>query len=183
MEKKISVPENTDVRIEGLHVTVKGELGGLSKDFDDPRFNKDIKIEKKDSEIHVAGLNEKRKTNTIVGTIAAHIRNMVLGTGIGFKYEMKVMYTHFPITVSLSDDQIQIKNFFGEKGSRTAKVVGETEVKIDKENITLTGIDIEEVGQTAANIERACKLSGRDRRIFQDGIFITGRHLMTGEAI
>lgn len=183
MEKKVNVPDNVNVHLEGLKISVKGSLGEITKDFDDPRFNKLVKIEKKDSEIRLVSLGDNKKINAVVGTIAAHIKNMILGTSIGFKYEMRILYTHFPITVSSSGSEIQIKNFFGEKGSRVAKIVGRTEIKIDKENIMLVGIDVEEVGQTAANIERACKLTGRDRRIFQDGIFITGRYLNTGEAI
>ena len=183
MEKKVQVPDGVEVRIDGMCVTVKGPLGELSKDFDDPRFNRLVKLEKKDNEVQVSNLDEGRKITAMVGTIAAHVKNMILGTSVGFKYDMKIMYTHFPITVTQAGTEIQVKNFFGEKGARSATVVGDTEVKIDKENITLTGINVEDVGQTAANIERSCKLTGRDRRIFQDGIFLTGRHLKNGEKV
>ncbi|MBI4174957.1 MAG: 50S ribosomal protein L6, partial [Candidatus Aenigmarchaeota archaeon] len=128
MQKTVKVPDNVDVKLEGMNIIVKGPLGELSKDFDDPRFNKLIKIEKSGNEIKVASTKDVKKINAVAGAIAAHVRNMMLGTTIGFKYEMKVMYTHFPITVSQSDSNIQIKNFFGEKGARTAKVVGKTEV-------------------------------------------------------
>ena len=181
MEKKVQIPDGVDVRIDGMNIIVKGPLGELSKDFDDPRFNKLVKVEKTGNEVHVANVKDGRKIGAMVGTIAAHINNMVLGTTVGFEYVMKIMYTHFPITVTQAGNEIQVKNFFGEKGARSAKVAGKTEVKIDKETITLTGNNIEEIGQTAANLERACKLTGRDRRIFQDGIFLTSRRLKTGE--
>jgi len=182
MEKTVVIPENVQIEVKGLHVTVKGN-GELSRDFADPRLNGLIKIEKKDSTIHVSNSEDSRKIGANVGTIAAHIKNMILGVTTGFKYTMKIMYTHFPLTVSISGDEIQIKNFFGEKGSRTAGIVGKTEVKVDKEYVILTGNNVEDVGQTAANIERACKLTGRDRRIFQDGIFLTDRQLKTGEKV
>nr|AJS11802.1 50S ribosomal protein L6P [uncultured archaeon] len=182
MEKTVPIPDNVQIEVKGLQVTVKGN-GELSRDFADPRLNGLIKIEKKDSMIHVSDSGDSRKVGANVGTIAAHIKNMILGVTAGFKYTMKIMYTHFPLTVSVSDDEIQIKNFFGEKGSRTAGIVGKTEVKVDKEHIILTGASVEDVGQTAANIERACKLTGRDRRIFQDGIFLTDRQLKTGEKV
>ena len=183
MEKTVAIPEGTDVRVDGTKITVKGSLGELSKDFDDPRFNGLVIIEKKDSTIAVTCREDDKKLSAMVGTVAAHINNMIVGTRTGFKYDMKIMYTHFPITIAQVGNEVQIKNFFGEKGARTAKVVGKTEVKIDKENITLEGINVEEIGQTAANLERACKLTGRDRRIFQDGIFLTGRHTKTGEKL
>lgn len=184
MEKIFAIPEGVDISINKLHIAVKGTNGELSRDFDDPRFNALVKIEKKDSKIHVSSIGrENRTVNAVVGTIAAHIKNMARGVKTGFSYNMKIMYTHFPITITISGNEVQIKNFFGEKGSRTAMIVGKTEVKVDKEFITLSGINLEEVGQTAANIEQACKLTGRDRRIFQDGIYITSRQLKTGEKI
>src|SRR3989338_9686821 len=126
MEKKVQVPDGVEVRVDGMRVTVKGPLGELSKDFYDPRFNRLVKLEKKDNEVHVSNLDESRKITAMVGTIAAHVKNMILGTSVGFKYDMKVMYTHFPITLTHADNQIHIKNFFGEKGARSAEVVGKT---------------------------------------------------------
>ncbi len=180
MEKKVEVPSGVQIKTENMHVTVKGPKDELSRDFDDPRFNGLVKIEQKENYIYVSNSDEKRKTGAMVGSIAAHIKNMVIGVTVGFKYEMKIMYTHFPMTVTQNGKDIQIKNFFGEKGFRNAKVVGKTEVKIEKESITLTGNNIEEVGQTAANLEGACRLTGRDRRVFQDGIYITRKHVKMG---
>jgi large subunit ribosomal protein L6 len=183
MEKTYQIPEGVDVHVNGHRITVKGHLGELSKDFSDPRFNEFVKIEKNGNTIKVSTENENKKFKAVVGTIRAHIKNMTIGVSKGYKYEMKILYTHFPITVTHSGEKIEVKNFFGEKSTRLAKVVGKTDVKIDKELITLTGINVEDVGQTAANIERACKLRDRDRRIFQDGIYLDNRKLKTGENV
>ena len=47
------------------------------------------------------------------------------------------------------------------------------EVKVDKENIEIKSDNIERAGQSAANIEKGTKVRNKDRRIYQDGIFIT----------
>jgi len=40
------------------------------------------------------------------------------------------------------------------------------------EDIVVEGPNLDAVAQTAANIEAASKITGFDRRIFSDGIFI-----------
>ena len=59
-----------------------------------------------------------------------------------------------------------------EKIPRKSKILEGVKVEIDKDTILLSGYDKEAVGQTAANLEKATKIKKRDRRRFQDGIFI-----------
>ena len=79
---------------------------------------------------------------------------------------------HFPITTKIEGNEFIIKNFLGERKDRKAKILPGVEVKVDGEMITLEGSDKEKTGQTAANIEQATKVRNKDRRIFQDGIFM-----------
>ncbi len=183
VEKKIAVPDGIDVKVEGKKVTVKGPKGAIERKFSDPRFIKSFTIEKNDGEIVIKTSNDTKKLRAMVGTIGAHIRNMMRGVSIGYKYTMKIFYTHFPINISIKDGEVQIRNFLGEKGARIAKIIGKIEARIEKDEIILLGINLEELGQSAANIERACKISKRDRRIFQDGIYLASRHLQTGEEL
>ena len=48
-------------------------------------------------------------------------------------------------------------------------------VSVKGEDVTITGINKEHVGQTMANIEQATKIKGRDPRIFQDGIYLVDK--------
>ena len=111
----------------------------------------------------------------MVGTIAAHIKNMIKGVTEGFEYKLKVHYTHFPVTVSVEGDKVLIKNFLGEKHPRIAKIVGNAKVDVKGQDITITGIDIEEVSQTAANLVLKTNVGRRDIRVFNDGIFLVSK--------
>ena len=173
MERRIEIPEGVHVNLENRKVIVKGSKGELSRSFSDPRFNKMVKIEKNGNEVVVSG-DDKRKVKAFVGTVESHILNMIDGVVNGYQYKMKILYTHFPINIEIKGDSVLIRNFLGEKGARVAKITGKVDVKVQKDEIILTGINKEDAGQTAANIERACKISKRDRRIFVDGIFIQG---------
>ncbi len=170
--KEVNIPEEVKVEINGNEVKISGPKGELKREFD---LIDGIKIEKIENKVRVSAESERRKIKAKVGTIAAHIRNMIKGVTQGFTYRLKIVYAHFPITVKVEGDKVLIQNFLGERVPRVAKIVGNTEVKVEKDEIVVSGINIEDVGQTAANIEQACKIKGRDRKIFQDGIWIVGR--------
>lgn len=105
-------------------------------------------------------------------TFKAHINNMIKGVTEGFKYRLKVVYSHFPMTVKVQGDEVVIENFLGEKNPRRAKILPGVTVKVKGSEIEVEGIDKEAVGQTAANIEQATRITKWDRRVFQDGIYI-----------
>jgi large subunit ribosomal protein L6 len=48
-------------------------------------------------------------------------------------------------------------------------------VALGSDEVTVTGIDKETVGKTAANIEHATRIRERDPRVFQDGVYIVER--------
>ncbi len=53
---------------------------------------------------------------------------------------------------------------------------------MDGEELTISGPSIEDVGQTAADIEQLTRVSGKDTRVFQDGVYITQKPEKAGEA-
>lgn len=169
LKDEIEVPEKIQVTFEpGGLVKVKGALGEVSRRLSHPR----VKIEKKGNHIVVSSEMPRKKEKALVGTYGAHIRNMLVGVSKGFEYKMKIVYAHFPIKASVKGDTFVIENFLGEKSPRRATIVGATKVSVKGDLVDLTGPDVEEVGQTAANIERATKIKGYDPRVFQDGIYI-----------
>jgi large subunit ribosomal protein L6 len=99
---------------------------------------------------------------------------MIHGVLEGWEYDMEVFYSHFPMQVSVQDGAVVIENFLGEKAPRRTPVRGDTEVSIDGEELTIRGPNIEDVGQTAADIEQLTRVPDKDTRVFQDGVYITG---------
>jgi len=175
VEEEVEIPQGVDVKIEGLKVTVKGPKGEITKDFSHARG---VIIRKEDNKVIVETYFADRKKKALVPTIAAHIENMITGVTKGYKYKLKIVYSHFPISVKVSGDKVVIENFLGEKAPRIAKIVKGARVRVEKDDVIVEGIDIEVVGQTAANIERATRIKGYDRRVFLDGIYIYERGVM-----
>ncbi len=109
----------------------------------------------------------------IARTFKAHIANMLKGVTEGFTYKLKVVYSHFPMTIKVQGDEVVIENFLGEKNPRRARILPGVNVKVmGGQEIIVEGIDKEAVGQTAANIEQATRITKWDRRVFQDGVYI-----------
>lgn len=172
MEKTIKIPEGIEVFVESSKVKVKGKLGELERDFYNKGTANILKIEKSEKDIKVSSNLENKRGKALIGTTTAHILNLFKGVISGYKYKLKIVYTHFPISIEQKENEIFIKNFLGQKGSRKVKVPLDVKVEIKKDEITITGINKEIVGQTAASLEGATKLCKKDRRRFQDGIFI-----------
>jgi len=170
--KEALILENVNVEITNKKVKISGPKGELERRF---KTFFEIKIEKVENKVKVSSEEERRKVKAEVGTIAAHIRNMIKGVTKGFNYKLRVVYSHFPVKVKVEGDKVLIQNFLGEKVPRVAKIVGKTQVKVEKQDVIVSGISLEDVGQTSSSIEQACRIRGKDRRIFQDGIWLTSK--------
>ncbi|MDO5850990.1 MAG: 50S ribosomal protein L6 [Methanobacteriaceae archaeon] len=167
----IPVPEDVTVTVEDNEVTVKGKSGELKRKFNHEK----ITIDQKENEVIVNVLFPNKKEKAMIGTITSHIKNMIFGIEKGFTYKMKVVYAHFPMTIKVKGKIVTIENFLGERHPRTAKIMGDAKVNVKGEDVTITGVNKEDVGQTMANIEQATKVKRRDPRIFQDGIYLVDK--------
>jgi large subunit ribosomal protein L6 len=169
--RELTIPENVNVELLGSRVKVSGPKGSSERVFE----LTGMKIEKSESKIIVSSEQERRKIKSLIGTTVAHIKNLIRGVTKGFTYKLKVVFSHFPAQVKVEKDKVLFLNFLGERTPRIAKIVGNTEVKIDGQDITVSGIDLEAVGQTASNLELATRRTGYDKKIFQDGCYIVSR--------
>ena len=169
--QEIEIPEGVEVVIEGSTLKVRGKEGENKKTF---KVNK-LKFEKKDNKIVIGYEKATKKEKKLMNTLTSHVKNMIRGAQKKFEYQLKVCFSHFPINVEVKGKEVLIKNFLGEKIPRKTKISEGVEIEINKDIIKLTSIDKELVGQAAANFETATKIRKRDRRIFQDGIFIINK--------
>ncbi|WP_292727683.1 50S ribosomal protein L6 [Methanoculleus sp.] len=169
--RQIEIPPGVDVTLEGSMLTVSGPKGTLARDMRFPQI--DIKVE--GGEVVVSTASNKKRFLAMSGTLEAHVKNMIRGVAEGYEYRMKVVYNHFPIQLKQQGGRLEINNFLGEKQPRMANIIEGVTIKIGSDEVTLTGIDKEKVGNTAANIEHATRITKRDPRVFQDGIYITER--------
>ena len=168
-EEKVAIPDGVQVKLQGDQVVVSGKGVTLQRSLAHPRVS--LRVE--GAEVQVRSEYPNRREGALVGTFAAHLRNMILGVTEGFTYEMKIVYSHFPVKATVKGPEFLIENFLGEKFPRRAKILGATKVEVKGDQVVLTGPDIEAVSQTAANIEQATRIKGFDPRVFQDGIYIT----------
>ena len=171
----IALPEGASASIAGDVITVSKDGQSLSREF---RHHK-VEIRAVNGDLEVFVNLPRRSDKALAGTWAAHLRNMALGIDEGFEYRLKAVFSHFPMSLKVDGKQMIINNLFGEKVPRVAKLPwspAEVEVRVEnKTDVVGRGADREKVGQTAANIERACRIKKRDRRVFQDGIYIVSK--------
>ena len=171
-KEEIKIPDGVQITIEGNTVHVKGQKGSLSRVLSYPK----ITLALKGSIVQISSVQSpRRKEKALMGTYKAHIRNMIKGVTKGYECKMKTVFSHFPIKTSVEGKYLLIQNFLGERFPRRAEILPDVKGDIKGENIILSAVDKEKVGQTAANIERATKVKNRDIRVFQDGIYIVSR--------
>ncbi|MEF8880960.1 MAG: 50S ribosomal protein L6 [Halapricum sp.] len=165
----LEIPEEVSAEMDHLELTVEGPNGSVTRRLWYP----DVSVEVEDGEVVIESEAEDAKTRATIGTFESHVENMFHGVTEGWEYEMEVFYSHFPMQVRAEGDEFVIDNFLGEKAPRKTPIHGDTDIEVDGEEITLSGPDIEAVGQTAADIEQMTRVTDKDVRVFQDGVYIT----------
>jgi len=171
VERTVQIPEGVDVKLDGRIVTVSGEKGTLTRDFS----HAPLSLQKEDKTIKIRTDWPRKKEAATVTTASSHIQNMIIGVVKGFSYKLKIVFSHFPISVKIEDKKVLIENFTGERSPRIAKIIGEAQVSATQEEVIVKGMDLEDVSQTAANIEQATRVRAKDPRVFLDGIYVYER--------
>jgi large subunit ribosomal protein L6 len=168
-KEEISIPDGINANVSGHAIVIKGKAGEIRKTLHHPKVH--VKME--NGKFIVSSITDSRQEKSIVGTYASHLRNMFEGATHGYTYRGKIVSTHFPMTVKVVGKYLQVENYLGERTIRKSEIIGDTKVDVKGEDVVVTGPNLEDVSQTIANMENATKISGKDRRKFKDGIYIT----------
>jgi large subunit ribosomal protein L6 len=167
-KEEVNVNEGISAKVEGTVLTVSKDKATVTRDFRHPKLT--ISAEGNKISINIPLMTKREKT--MLGTYRAHIRNMLAGVEEPFVYKLKVCSGHFPMNLSITKEELSVKNFIGEKVPRVLKIIEGVDVKLDGDVITVTSTDKEKAGRIAGAIELLCKRPGFDNRIFQQGIYI-----------
>merc|ERR1711981_1264284 len=178
-EETLTVPEGVKVTIKSRLVTVEGPRGKLTKNLNHLAVN--FSHPKKDV-INIELHHGARKNVATLRTVRTLINNLIIGVTKGFKYKMRYVYTHFPINVNVDKNsetglyEVEIRNFIGEKIVRRVVMQPGVEVepsKNQKDELQLFGNSLENVSQSAADIQQICRVRNKDIRKFLDGLYVS----------
>ncbi len=166
--ENIEIPEGVTITLDKGLISFKGKKGESSENCFDPM----IEIKQEDKKLIISSKVVSRTEKRKIKTFKAHILNRFKGILEPFIYKLKICSGHFPMNVSLAKDEIEIKNFLGEKVPRKVKIKPGAEVKLEGDLISIESVDKNLAGQIAADIEQLTRIRNKDNRIFQDGIYI-----------
>merc|ERR1711920_20669 len=120
----------------------------------------------------------KSKQLSMLRSVCSHIRNLFDGVTRKFEYRMRLVYAHFPINATITNggNTIELRNYLGEKRVRVVNML--PGVKVDKsattkDEIVVTGSDIDLTSRSAALIRQSCLVKDKDIRKFLDGVYVS----------
>eukprot|EP01094_Clydonella_sp_ATCC50884_P029124 TRINITY_DN8_c0_g2_i2.p1 TRINITY_DN8_c0_g2~~TRINITY_DN8_c0_g2_i2.p1 ORF type:complete len:203 (-),score=67.55 TRINITY_DN8_c0_g2_i2:46-621(-) len=183
-ERIIKIPKGVEVWIKSRKVRVKGPRGELRKDFN--HLDCDMRMIDGGRSLKLEVWFGRTKALACMRTVTSHVQNMITGVTKGFEYKMRFVYAHFPVNAIIEDggDVFHIKNFLGEKVTRTVKMLDGVKITRSsniKDEVVLTGNNIENVSQSAALIQQSCHVKNKDIRKFLDGIYVSEKGVLGGE--
>lgn len=139
----INIPEKTEVANLGGKVVVKGPLGEISRIFKD-----DIVISIVDKTVSLSPKGKDIPTNALWGTYAAHLKNMI--AGVNKLFVKKLIIEGVGYKAEISGQELVLSLGFSHKIK--VPIPKELKVTVEKNAMTISGIDKDLVGQFSAKI-------------------------------
>jgi len=169
---EVEAPASVKIAKEDNTLSIKGKLGTVKKDF----TKLPAKITVDGNKITIKPYGKRKQDLAVTHTARSIIESMIKGVEKGYTYKLKIIFAHFPISVKIKGKDINVENFFGERAARVSRIVGDaTKVNVVGEDVVVQGPSLEDVSQTAANIELSTKIKNKDQRVFLDGLYVYSR--------
>jgi large subunit ribosomal protein L6 len=166
---EVEAPASVTIKKEGNLIQVKGPVGTVKKDF--TKLPATVTVQ--GNKITIKPYGTRKRDLAVTNTARSIIGGMIKGVEKGYTYKLKIIFAHFPISVKVKGKEVHVENFFGERSARISRIIGDaTKVSIVGEDVVIQGPSLEEVSQTAANIELSTRTKGKDQRVFLDGLYI-----------
>ena len=147
--RHLAIPEGVTVTVEGNVVTVKGSKGELSLTTSDL-----VAVEVKEGTVVVTRKNETIPARQMHGTTNANIRNMMIGVSEGYSKSLEIIGVGYRF--NLKGNKLVINAGY----SHPVEVEIPSDLKLSVEGnnqVTVSGISKERVGEFAANIRKVRK--------------------------
>ncbi|MBI4439100.1 50S ribosomal protein L6 [Candidatus Woesearchaeota archaeon] len=170
-DEVIEMPQGVSVSYSDDVLSLRGVKGQVTKRV----YGQGVGISVDGSRVTISYFKGRKGPKKNAGTVKAHLRNMLRGVTEGFSYRLKICSGHFPMNVSVSGDELVVKNFFGEKYARKLRIAQGVKVRVDGQELFVESSDRDAASQCAASIEQLTRRSKFDRRVFMDGIYITSK--------
>jgi large subunit ribosomal protein L6 len=144
----ITVPSGVDVTIDGATVSVKGPKGELSHEVASP-----IEVSLEEGTLTVTRPNDERESRSLHGLTRTLIDNMIVGVTNGYEKQLEVVGTGYRVLAKGSDLEFAL----GYSHPVPVKAPEGIAFKVEGNKVTVSGIDKQRVGETAANIRKLRK--------------------------
>jgi len=169
--KEIELPDSISALLEDNFLLIEGPKGAIKREL--KQFNILIKIENR--KIILESGSHTKVVKKMLGSLAAHIKNMIRGSLQNYVYTLKICSGHFPMNVSVTNNNLTIKNLLGEKVPRVLQLKEGADVKVEGDLIYVKSMNKETAGQVSADIEQLTRRAGYDGRVFQDGCYVISK--------
>ena len=147
--RRLAIPEGVTVEVNDSIVTVKGSKGELSMPI-----NNSINVEVKEGTVVVTRSNETIPAKQMHGTTNANIRNMMIGVSEGFSKSLEIIGVGYRF--NMKGNKLVINAGY----SHPVELEVPSDLKLEvkgNNNVTVSGISKERVGEFAANIRKVRK--------------------------
>ena len=143
-KQPVPIPSGVEVKLDGRKATIKGPKGLLSRDLP-----VGVEVEVGNDSLQVLPPSRPKEKTALQGLTRTLLYNMVVGVSEGYKKELDMVGVGYRAMSKGNAIEIHV----GFSHSVEFKLPEGIVAEVDKSNrITITGIDKEKVGQTAADI-------------------------------